>query len=253
MSIVVDPEDMQTQTDLEASNNEDQVNDLEKEITENVPDKFKGKSVTDVATAYTELEKRFGQQGNELGELRKLTDDILQRQLDIKDKENEITDDDFYEDPKKSVNQLVDNHPSLKRLDALEKNLAEQDFTARHPKWREHAVDTNFTTWIQSSRMRTNLYNRANAFDYSSANDLFDMWDEYTSLISDATNAEKEIQKDKKNKALKDATSESTSTDGASKKVLRRSDLIRMKMYEPEEYASRQDEILKAYAEGRVK
>lgn len=253
MSVIIDPEDLQTQTDLEAKDNEDQVDNLEKEITDNLPDKFKGKSLSDVAGAYTELEKRFGQQGNELGELRKLTDDILKRQLDSEDKESEISDDDFYESPKESVNKILENHPKLKKLDDLERSIAESDFTNRHPTWREQVTNNDFATWVSSSQMRINLYNRANSYDYTSANDLFDLWDEYKTLIADASDTEKKIQKDKRNKELKSATSESTSTDGSTKKILRRSDLIRMKMYEPEEYASRQDEILLAYAEGRVK
>lgn len=253
MSVIIDPEDLQTQEDLEAKDNEDQVNALEKEITNDLPNKFKGKSITDVATAYSELERKFGQQGNELGELRKLTDDILKRQLDSEDKEKEISDDDFYESPKDSVNKIVENHPSLKRLDELERGIAERDFTSKHPEWKEQVSSDNFVTWVKTSPMRINLYNRANTYDYTSANDLFDLWEEYKTLVADASDTEKKIQKDKRSKELKNATSESTSTDGSTKKILRRSDLIRMKMYEPEEYASRQDEILLAYSEGRVK
>lgn len=252
MSIVVNLEDETLNTETDET--QDVSDNLENEIVnDDLPDKFKGKTATDVAKAYSELEKRFGQQGNELGELRRLTDDILKRQLSDGDTSKEISDDDFYEAPKQSVEKIVENHPKLNRLDEIERKLAEREFVTKHPNWKDSANTEEFNQWVSSSPMRVRLYNNANRFDFDSANDLFDLWEERQSLIKQAAKKEDEIQKSKRKEDLKKVSSESTSTDGSSEKTYRRSDLIKMKMYEPDEYAARQEEILQAYAEGRVK
>lgn len=252
-SIIKDPDEVRSLGDLEAKDN-DNLNDLEKEIIEDVPEKFKGKSVSDVAKAYSELEKRFGQQGTELGELRKLTDEILKKQLNGTDSDVEdISDDDFYEAPSKAVDKMVNKHPKMKRLDELEMKLAQREFNDKHPDWRSVVSTEEFTNWVTKSPLRTTLYNRGNSYDFSSASELFDMWEERQTLIKSAVEKEKELQKEKRNKDLKSATSESTSTDGSSTKSFDRRELIRMKMYEPDKYESMQDEIYKAYLEGRVK
>ena len=46
-----------------------------------IPDKFQGKSMEDIISSYENLEKELGRKGQEIGELRQVTDGILQQQL----------------------------------------------------------------------------------------------------------------------------------------------------------------------------
>ena len=42
-----------------------------------LPNKFQGKSVTEIVSSYENLEKELGRKGQEIGEFRQLTDQIL--------------------------------------------------------------------------------------------------------------------------------------------------------------------------------
>src|SRR6056297_1567571 len=87
------------QEEVEALEGEEFVNldeaDAEEEVTtpepeegqgSEIPEKFQGKSFEDVVDMYRNLEKDYGRKGNEVGELRKLTDELLQ--LEIQQKKN---------------------------------------------------------------------------------------------------------------------------------------------------------------------
>ena len=58
-----------------------QVEQSQDEQEESLPSKFQGKSMGDIVSSYENLEKELGRKGQEIGELRKLTDGILQQQL----------------------------------------------------------------------------------------------------------------------------------------------------------------------------
>jgi hypothetical protein len=52
---------------------------------------------------------------------------------------------------------------------------------------------------------------------------------------------------------MKAATVDVGGTGESSKKVYRRADLIKLRMTDPDRYMALQDEIMSAYAQGRVK
>jgi hypothetical protein len=95
------------------------------------------------------------------------------------------------------------------------------------------------------------LYARADGdFDYDSANELLTTYKELRGVkaqqsekASDATRA----------KSMKAAQVDVGGSGESSKRVYRRADLIRLKMTDPARYDALNDEILTAYAEGRVK
>ena len=93
-------------------------------IIDNVPEKLRNKSKEEIADMYLNLEKKLGSQGQELGELRRMTDQILQEQFNPKHKsepEPEISDDDFYANPKDSVEKIVrrTSETQAKKLDDI--------------------------------------------------------------------------------------------------------------------------------------
>ena len=79
----------QTETETEAKQYSDITNmeqasvDEEQPVSEEekLPEKFRGKSVESIVSSYENLEKELGRKGQEIGELRQLTDNILKQQL----------------------------------------------------------------------------------------------------------------------------------------------------------------------------
>jgi hypothetical protein len=104
---------------------------------------------------------------------------------------------------------------------------------------------------VKASPIRLGLYARADGdFDYDSANELLTTYKELRGVkakqsekASDATRA----------KSMKAAQVDVGGSGESSKRVYRRADLIRLKMTDPARYDALNEEILTAYAEGRVK
>lgn len=226
-----------------------------------LPEKFKDKSTSDVAKSYVELEKEHGRKVNEIGELRRLNDQLLNLELNrtpgTKDVvvDTEVSSDDFFENPIDSVNSTVENNPVIKKLEARLEQSRVSDFQRRieseHPKYTEYVSDDGFQKWIQASPIRSQLYKSADEYDYESANEIFSSWEERSKLIAATQNISE--GKEKNSQALKEASSESSSTGASPTKFYRSSDIIRLRLENPSKYKAMQSEFTKAYLEGRVK
>jgi len=129
---------------------------LEETVTE-MPEKFKGKSAADIATSYMELEKDKGRLANEVGDLRKLTDDFLKQKLEpvTETKENQIDLDNLLENPNDVIKGAIDNNP---RIAALEEQLRQaqvaekkQGFETKHTDWNTVLNSEDFSNWVQGS------------------------------------------------------------------------------------------------------
>jgi hypothetical protein len=249
---IVDPEVEGTVEDFDSSPEVEEVAEVEYEL----PEKFRGKSQKDIVDMYSNLEKELGRKGQEVGELRKLADQFLQAQVNQRqpEPEEEI---DFFEDPKAAVDKLLKNDPRLKQVEqqaaAMQAQAALSKLNSTHPDFQEIVQDTNFQEWVKGSKIRTQLFMAADQYDFDAANELLSTWKE-RSMINKTKEAEAEQEADRR-AALKGAKSESRSSGEAKagKKIYRRADLIRLKQTDPNRYEMLQDEILAAYAEGRVK
>ena len=70
------------------------------ENDEELPEKYRGKSVAEIARMHTEAEKQIGKQSNEVGELRQAFDEFVQTSVAKKDEPVKVTEDiDFFVDP----------------------------------------------------------------------------------------------------------------------------------------------------------
>jgi len=230
------------------------------QIESELPNKFKGKSVEDIVSSYENLEKELGRKGQEIGELRKLTDGILQQQLTTTQNGTEAQeeeDTDFFDDPDLAVNKAIENHPKFREFEEHQKVQSAQATTQKletaHPDYLKVVEDPKFQEWVQDSPIRTKLFVDAHNYDINSAMELIGNWKE-RSLISNTSEAEtnKAVRREqalKTGKGVSRTSSEST----AGKKIYRRADLIRLRNSDPDRYESLQDEILQAYSDGRVK
>ena len=227
----------------------------EKKSTE-LPDKYRGKSLEEVVQMHQEAEKHLGKQGQEFDEVRKLADELLKQNLSSKQQQVEVEPEvDFFENPQKAVQTTIDRHP-----DVLAARQAGQDFrrmqiqqklTQEHPDYSQVVNDSEFKNWVKSSPIRLGLYARADGeFDYDSANELLSTFKELRGV-----RAKESGQADTaaRAKTMKAAQVDVGGSGESSKRVYRRADLIRLKMTDPSRYESLNDEILAAYAEGRVR
>ena len=222
-----------------------------------VPDKYRGKSLEDIVTMHQEAEKLIGRQAQEVGEVRRLADELLKQQLSQKQVqppavENEI---DFFEDPKSAILKAVTNHPDVlaaKQASAQLKQIQTHAMlNKKHPDFAEIVRDSEFQEWVKASPMRLNIYAMADAnYDFNAADELLSTFKQIrTSKTQQTTDAGNAVRKQNLSAAAVDVGG----TGESSKKVYRRADLIRLRMTDPNRYEALEPEIRAAYAEGRVK
>jgi hypothetical protein len=249
----------------------DQVQESQQEVTQeqvqqvedDLPAKYKGKTAKEIAQMHIEAEKLIGKHAQEVGEVRRLADELLKRQLDSKKEPAAVEDEiDFFEDPDKAVSKKIDNHPAIQqaRQQALEMkqmqtiNRLKQDF----PDFQSVVADPDFAEWVKASPVRVRLYASANAeFDYDAASELLNTW-KYVKpnkpVETMNTDSLQEVTKTQRS-AVKAATVDvgSTAGSGPTSKIYRRIDLIRLNLEDPDRYEALQPEIMQAYREGRVR
>jgi hypothetical protein len=231
---------------------------VEQQQRPELPEKYRDKSLDEVVRMHQEAEKLIGKQAQEVGEVRKLADELIRQNLTVKqqqqtrDVEPEI---DFFENPQKAVQRTVDSHPDIlaARQATLEIKRAQiqQKLAQEHPDFGDIAKNEDFANWVKSSPVRIDLFKKADAeFDYDSANELLSTYKELRSVKQKQTSNAGEATR-KQN--LKAAGVDVGGSGESSKRVYRRADLIRLKMQDPSRYEALSDEIMTAYQEGRVK
>lgn len=241
--------------------------DTAPEPKDDIPEKYKGKSLDEIVRMHQEAEKLIGRQAQEVGEVRKLADSLLKQQLEQKhDTQQPVTaqEIDWFEDPAKAVNQAVENNPILKKLQEEQAKQAQmvalQTIEKAHPDFVSVAQSEDFQQWVGASKIRQQMFAQANNYDADAALELLDTYKslrsikqqkEETSKAADATL--KKADEENRGKALKAAAVQQGGTGESTKPIYRRADLIRLRMQDPVRYDSMADDILQAYAEGRVR
>ena len=258
MATLIDerPEDVETEEEVSQIQEEPQVEETPQE--EEIPDKYKGKSTAEIVRMHQEAEKLLGRQSSEVGELRSVVDNYIQTQLDTntpatQEPEEDI---DFFSDPDKAVERAIKNHPSIKAAEAqtqqYKQQTAQSHLQQRHPDMQEILQDGKFVEWIKGSKIRTQLFAQADTqYDYEAADELFTTWKERQQIVGQTVANEKASRKT----AVKNASAGNAKGSGeaASRKVYRRSDIIKLMQTDPDRYLSLSDEIMQAYQEGRVR
>ena len=222
---------------------------------EQIPERYKGKSATDLIRMHQEAEKLMGRHSQEVGELRRIVDDFVKAQVVTKEapQDEEV---DFFSDPQKAVEQAVARHPKIKEAEALNAQLAKaQALTAlkeAHPDYADIINDDGFKEWVGKSKVRSELLSRADQrYDFDAADDLLSTRKERQQMLSNTV----EMQKADRHQQLKQASTGSVKGTGEtqSKKIYRRADIVDLMRKDPDRYMSLQPEIMAAYAEGRVR
>ena len=223
---------------------------------DDLPEKYKGKSAKEIAEMHQQAERLIGKQGSEVGELRKVVDDFISTQSSkaSQTEVEETSPEDYIDNPQKHVKKQIDSHPAIKEAQDAAKQMKRTATLTRlnseYPKLEEIVQDPNFAEWINGSKVRSELYNRAEVnFDYDSAKELLSTWTEKQERVAKVAETSK-IDKDNQLKAA--SVGSKGNNEPVSKKKYRRSDIIKLMQTDPEKYDSLSDEIMLAYQEGRV-
>jgi len=228
-----------------------------KEPEYEVPDKFKDKSIADVSKSYEELEKKLGRQAQELGDTRKLADDLLRQELD-KNRQTQAQQEEQpkefdYDNPLESVRKMIQQElrPVRDELKANQDVSTRDKLEQQHPDYMTIAASPEFSDWVNSSPIRVDLYRRANdQLEYNAAVELLDTWKALNPAKETPSKAE--TQKVTKQK-INELSTESGSTGQTSTKTFSRRELINLRATNPNKYYEMADEIRQAYSEGRVR
>ena len=221
-----------------------------------LPDKYRDKSLDEIVKMHQEAEKLIGKQAQEVGEVRKLADELIKQNLgsrqQTRQEEPEV---DFFENPQKAVQRTVDNHPDIlaARQVTLEMRRAQiqQRLAQEHPDFGDIAKDQDFANWVKSSPVRIKIFEQADSgYDFDSANELLSTYKQLRSVKQKQSSDDGEVTR-KQN--LKAVGVDVGGSGESSKKVYRRADLIRLKMQDPTRYDALSEEIMQAYQEGRVR
>ena len=231
----------------------------QEEPQQDIPEKYRGKSMQEIVKMHQEAEKLLGKQSSEVGQLRGVVDEYIQAQLSNQQapvQQQEEDDVDFFVDPEKAVARAIENHPKIKEAEAYtaqnKRQTALSQLQSKHPEMQEILNDNSFAEWVKGSKIRTQLFVQADqAYDYDAADELFSLWKERAGVAKQTVAVEKQARKQQ----LKSAnTGNARGTgEGSRKKVYRRADIIKLMKTDPERYSALSEEIFQAYAEGRVK
>lgn len=237
-----------------------------------VPDKFKGKSAEDIARSYVELEKEFGRVRNDVGEYRTLTDRLLQiEEKRVKDLEGagqktvdkfEIDAAELLTNPRETLEKWYEHRKLAdpvftevqERLARIEGQAVQKEVLSRHQDAAEVTNSPEFLSWVQEHPVRLNIARAAvQNQDLDSLDYLLTEYKGKTPRAS-APEPKQESEASRAKRVATESASSGSPTNSRTggDKVFSRRRLIDLKIRNPEEYAAMQDQILSAYAEGRV-
>lgn len=251
--------DEQSEFDVVAEQIEQQENAESKNepsvVDEILPDEFKGKSAAEIAKIALHARNQMGKMGNELGEVRRLADELIKSQLSKpKDKEEVSAEIDIFDNPQEYVRRAVESNPRVQAAEQYavmaKQEMAKQKLLQEHPDALSLAQDTEFSKWVNGSSVRKELFQRANGYDVDAASELFST---YKELKAVRANAISDAEKSARKQAISSAEVDSGGSGERSKKIFKRSDLLNKMAFDKKWYEANKAEISLAYAEGRVR
>ena len=260
-------EDYATQTD-ELDNEIANAGQASEERTAQVPERFQGKSAEEIAESYVELEKKFSQQGNDLGTMRSQIDQLVRQSEEQSQAaaEQEVTSDPvdidaLYEDPEAAIERVIEKK-MRPQLEAQSQRIAAQEtekqlalLDGKYEGWRDTVTTPEFQEWTQKSQYRQRMAAGVReSGDIDAANDLLEQY--YDTQVRQANTEKKEAVA----RNLKDAQMETGSASFAEpKETYSRVDLLdrRIAAKRGDQKAQRwlqanQGNIQAAYEEGRI-
>jgi hypothetical protein len=236
-----------------------------------IPDRFKDKDITDVIKSYEELEKMNSRQAQDLGEMRRTVDKLLELQSQSasqpapEDSAPAVTVDDIYEDTEGAITRVAKKVASGE-IGELKQELAElrterrlESIGRKYPGWETKVAESEFADWAKESQYRTRLAQQAYNGDLDAAEELLGYY--YHDLEGmEEQKAEEREQEHPQARNLRNAISESGGPSPSEvEETYSRSELMETRIAAQQGslkaqrwLAAHADEIQSAYIEGRI-
>jgi len=247
-------QEIEQQEPVEQKQPESVINDI-------LPAKFRGKTPQELAKIISDQDSMIGRQAQEVGEVRRLADELLKSQLNKPKAEPEKAQEvDFFENPQEAIRRAIANSPdvlSAKRMAIqMQQTQAKQTLVQKHPDFTQVVKDGEFAEWVKSSKIRTQLFNQAEAYDVDAADELLSTFKQLrASKQQQVTQKISEVESHARDKTLQAVSVDTGGTGESSKKIYTRAKLLEMQLRRPNEYSAFADsgELSRAYLEGRVR
>ena len=231
----------------------------EPDEADELPEKYRGKSIKDIVSMHQEAEKLIGKHSGEVGELRQFVDSFIQNKLAETQTASQAPEEeevDFFEDPKTAVSKAIDSHPAVRQATEQAKQYQQvtalTQLKAKHPDMPEVIGDPAFMEWVKSSKVRTELFHRADRmYDTDCADELLTQFKERKAANSQVLAGEK-TQRAQQVRAASTGSASGSNTAG-SKRIYRRADIIKLMKNDPDRYDALSSEILQAYRDNGVR
>lgn len=239
------------------------------QMTSDVDPRFAGKSTEEIVSMYRNLESHSGRLASQLGEARtnlhtvitgKRESDLRQNGGTIETTPVKIQPADILSNPTEAIDRYLTSRQSpevnalQQRLAQLESQLANTTLRFNHPKAEEETADPAFAAWVRQTPLRQQLASRAANGDASSADMLLTEWQTAKASGKDAVQNVSERARDLAQRTSLEGRSSGSEGTGKSKRTYKSSDLIALRMNDPDKYENPafQREITQAYIEKRV-
>jgi hypothetical protein len=233
-----------------------------------VPDKFKGKTAEEIAQSYVELEKYQGTLNNQLGDYRSMTDRFLsieeKRVADletVEQEEFEIDPTELLSNPGKVLDEYYENRRGkdpvydnlTARLDQLEGQVGQSALANKHADATDVINTPEFKSWVGEDSFRGRIAQQAVASkDVEALDYLLTQFKGITPASQDTGDTGSQSTEVQRAQSVVTESASSGNASVKSDKRFSRRKLVHLKMTNPDEYSARADEILMAYAQGRV-
>jgi len=189
----------------------------------------------DFAAENENLKRKLGQQGNEIGELRKALSAIQAQQPAPEPI-------DYFDNPAGAIEQKID--PVKHELDQMRGEMLKQQLRAKHGDFEQVVATPEFAEWVQSKRQRMAAYSQADSGDIEAADELLsDFKSERGGNTPTKANAKQKASA---------GSGERGSSKAPRGNVYRRKELQNMLAFNPQRYNELLPDIKQAYKDGRV-
>lgn len=227
-----------------------------------VPDKLKDKSPEEVYEMYLNAEKDRSRMANELGEVRSMADRLLkieESRAAPADEVEEVKIDptELLADPTATISKYFEQRESKLRseydekISALEGAVAGTGITVQHNDAQQVLNSQEFVDYCKADPFRLRAAQMGAAGDQEALIELINSY-KAQSAPSNTDEPARETTRQQAPQFEGSATGDAPASTG---KIIKRTDIIRKKLEDPEGYLdpAYQAEITTAYQEGRVK
>lgn len=224
-----------------------------------IPKKYQGKSVNELIDELETTKRSMGKYANELGEVRRLADELIKSQLKPEKKEEPIKEIDFFENPQEAIRKQIESNPEVQAAKQFavqaKQAQAKAEFERKHPDYQGIIQDKDFGEWVMGSKVRQKLWKEAVDYDVDSADELFSTYKQLKGINArqQQTTEVDPVEQASRDAALKSASVDAGGTGESTRKIWSRSKIMHMRLYEKAKFEANREEIERAYAEGRVK